>query len=294
MQKIYPCLWFDGQAEEAARLYTSLFPRSKIGRAACYGKSASQASGQKEGTTMTVEFELEGQRILGLNGGAHFKFSPALSFFVLRNSEEAIDRLWEGLSSGGETRMPLNKYPWAEKYGWTTDRFGVEWQLMLTPQEQKIVPAFLFVKEQFGKGEEAIHFYQSVFKNSKIDSLSRDEATKTIQHCAFSLEGVGFVLMEGQGEHNFTFTPAFSLVVDCQNQQEIDDYWAKLSAGGSPGHCGWLTDKYGVSWQIVPSGLSELMAVPQQAENVMAALVEMKKLDLSRLEAAAQQAGSKA
>lgn len=289
-QKIYPCLWFDGQAEQAAGFYTALFPASRVSRTARVTESVAKASGQQAGSVLTVDFELDGHRVLALNGGPHFKFTPALSFFVCRNDEQEIDRLWASLSSGGELRMPLDRYPWAEKYGWTADRFGVEWQLMLSPGKQKIAPAFLFVREQFGKGQEAIDFYRSVFRNSEIESIARDEATKSVQHCAFSLEGTDFALMEGPGEHNFTFTPAFSLVVDCQDQAEIDAYWSKLSDGGTTEQCGWLKDKYGVSWQVVPSSLGSLISQPGKADKVMAALMGMHKLDMGILEAAGNDA----
>lgn len=288
MQKINPCLWFDTQAEDAAKFYTSLFKKSKIGKIARYGEAGAQVSGQKKDSVMTVEFEIEGYKILGLNGGPIFKFTPALSLFVWCETEAEIDELWQKLGTGGEVRMGLDKYPWAEKYGWTADRYGVEWQLMLSPQAQKITPAFLFVKELFGKGEEAMNFYMSLFKNSQVHSIARDEATKTIQHCIFSLEGQNFALMEGEGSHNFTFSSAFSLVINCETQDEIDTYWTKLSAGGSTEQCGWLKDKYGVSWQITPRIMDELMSDPLKSEKVMKAMLQMKKLDIKKLRQAAE------
>lgn len=236
---------------------------------------------------MTVEFSLENQSILALNGGPLFKFTPSLSFFVWCNTEAEIDKLWQSLSSGGEVRMGLDKYPWAPKYGWTSDKFGVEWQLILAPgADQKIAPAFLFVEKLFGKGDEALNFYMSVFKNSRITFMARDETTKTIAHSSFTLEDQTFILMEGQGEHHHTFTPAFSLMVNCNSQEEIDDYWQKLSAGGSTSQCGWLTDKYGVSWQIVPAVMSELMSDPRKSEKVMKAMLQMTKLDIKTLKKA--------
>jgi predicted 3-demethylubiquinone-9 3-methyltransferase (glyoxalase superfamily) len=288
MQKINPCLWFDHQAEEAANFYTSLFKNSKIGRIARYSDSGAQVSGQKKGSVMTIEFELEGQNITGLNGGPYFKFTPALSFFVWYESEDEINHLWEQLSKGGETRMALSQYPWAQKYGWTADRFGVEWQLIHSKHKQKLAPALLFVQDLFGKGEEAIQFYMSLFKNSKIESMARDEASKSILHCIFSLGGQDFALMEGQGEHNFTFSSAFSLMINCDTQDEIDRYWTKLSEGGTTEQCGWLKDKYGVSWQIVPSILAEMMSDPDPAktERVMKAALQMRKPDLKLIEQA--------
>ncbi len=283
MQKINPCLWFNDQAEEATKFYTSLFKNSEVGKIARYSDTGGKVSGQKKDTVMTVEFELEGQTILALNGGPTFKFTPALSLFVWRKTEKDIDELWEKLSAGGEVRMGLDKYPWAPKYGWTTDKYGVDWQLMLSDNEPKIAPAFLFVEKLFGKGEEAINFYMSLFNNSKIKFIARDESTKTILHCVFSLDGQDFVLMEGPGTHSFTFSHAFSLIVNCDTQEEIDDYWQNLSAGGSTEQCGWLKDKYGVSWQIVPSVLGELMNDPIKSDHVMKALVQMTKPDIAKI-----------
>jgi predicted 3-demethylubiquinone-9 3-methyltransferase (glyoxalase superfamily) len=216
----------------------------------------------------------------------HFKFTQALSLFVWCDTEKEIDELWQKLSKGGEVRMGLDKYPWAPKYGWTADKYGVEWLLIQSSHKQKIAPAFLFVQNLFGKGEEAVQFYMSQFKNSKIEFMARDEATKTISHCVFSLDGQDFVLMEGQGTHNFTFSPAFSLMVSCRTQDEIDEYWRTLSAGGSTDQCGWLTDKYGVSWQIVPALWEELMADPKKSEKAMKALIKMTKLDIKELKRA--------
>lgn len=288
MQKISSCLWFDNQAEEAARFYVSLFKNSKIGKIARYGDSGSKVSGQKKGSVMTVEFEIEGQNILGLNGGPQFKFTPALSFFVWCETERELDELWRNLSLGGVVRMGLDKYPWSEKYGWTSDRYGVEWQLILSSHKQKIAPCFLFVDKMFGKGEEVMNFYMSIFKNSNVEFLARDEATKTIMHAVFSINGQNFVLMDGQGEHHYTFSHGFSLVVNCDTQDEVDEYWAKLSKDGSTEQCGWLTDKYGVSWQIVPKVLENLISDPDpvKSERVMKAMLSMQKLDIKGLEQA--------
>ncbi|MHB0972504.1 MAG: VOC family protein [Thermoanaerobaculia bacterium] len=155
MQKITPCLWFDGQAEEAAKFYTSIFPNSKIGKIARYGESG---PGPK-GSVMTVSFEIDGQEFLGLNGGPMFKFTPATSF-----------------------------------------------------------------------------------------------------------------------------------IVNCTSQKEVDDYWAKLlEGGGLENQCGWLQDRFGLSWQIVPTRLQELISTPDpmKSQRVMAAMLKMVKLDVAELERAA-------
>lgn len=120
MQAFTPCLWFDGKAEEAAKFYTSIFKNSKITAITHYGKSGSKASGQPEGTVMTVAFQLDGQDFLALNGGPEFKFSPAISFIANCNTQQELDDLWEKLSEGGE-KGPC---------GWLTDPFGVSWQIV--------------------------------------------------------------------------------------------------------------------------------------------------------------------
>jgi predicted 3-demethylubiquinone-9 3-methyltransferase (glyoxalase superfamily) len=144
-----------------------------------------------------------------------------------------------------------------------------------------------------GKAEEAARFYASIFKNSKIGSISRysDAAAAaagrpkgTVMTVAFNLDGQNFVALNG-GPH-FKFTEAISFVVNCDTQTEIDDFWEKLSEGGEPGPCGWLKDKYGLSWQIVPAALGEMMKDPKGAERVMEALLKMKKLDLKVLKEA--------
>lgn len=121
MQKFTPCLWFDHQAEEAARFYVSIFKDSAIVAITHYGKAGAEASGQPEGSVMTVSFRLEGQDFLALNGGPNFTFSPAISFMANCEDQEEIDRLWEKLTAGSGAPMEC---------GWLTDRFGVSWQIV--------------------------------------------------------------------------------------------------------------------------------------------------------------------
>lgn len=124
MQKITPCLWFDNQAEEAATFYTSIFKNSKIGRMTRYGKEGYEIHGRPEGTVMTVEFEIEGQAFIALNGGPIFKFNEAVSFQVLCKTQEEVDYYWEKLSEGGD--------PKAQQCGWLKDKYGVSWQIVPT------------------------------------------------------------------------------------------------------------------------------------------------------------------
>ena len=124
MQKISPCLWFDDQGEEAAKFYTSIFKDSKIGDVTRYGKEGYEIHGRKEGTVMTVEFEIEGQKFLALNGGPIFKFNEAISFQVYCETQEEVDYYWEKLSEGGDEK--------AQQCGWLKDKYGVSWQIVPT------------------------------------------------------------------------------------------------------------------------------------------------------------------
>ena len=290
MQKITPFLWFDSQAEEAATFYTSLFDNSRIGMVRRYG----EAGPGPKGTVMTLDFQLCGARFMALNGGPVFKFTPALSFFVSCASEEEIDRLWRSLSAGGSVMMELQKYPFSDKFGWLSDRYGLSWQLNLTGT-RKITPFFMFVGEQHGKAEEAMTSWCSLFPRSRIEQVQRygsnqGGAEGAVMHGRFVLDNQEFMAMDSNHPHAFTFTPALSFFVDCTTQEEIDIFWEKLGKGGRTDQCGWLQDKYGVSWQIVPAILGELLGDPDpvKAKKVTQAMLKMTKLDIAELKKASR------
>jgi predicted 3-demethylubiquinone-9 3-methyltransferase (glyoxalase superfamily) len=293
-QKIVPCLWFDHEAEEAAKFYESVFNDSKIIHISHYGKESAKVSGQPEGSVLTVEFKLMGQKFIGLNGGPVFKFSPAVSLYVGCKTAGEVDRLFTALSEGGGILMPLDKYKFSERYAWVTDRFGVPWQLFLGPSSpQAITPCLMFVKERYGKAEEAARFYTFVFEDSTIDALvpyEKDEGEKdgAMKHISFSLSGSNFIAMDSGKDHAFGFTPAISFMVECETQKRIDRLWEHLSFVPEAEQCGWLQDQYGVSWQIVPSSLGRMMKDKdaKKTERVMEALMPMKKLDKRVLERA--------
>jgi predicted 3-demethylubiquinone-9 3-methyltransferase (glyoxalase superfamily) len=297
-QKIIPNLWFDRQAEEAAHFYTSLFKNSRIGNRIRAGKAGVETHGLAEGTVMTVEFEIEGQKFVGVNGGPLFKFTPAISFLVACRATEEVDALWEKLSRGGAALMELGEYPFSERYGWTRDRYGLSWQVMamgVSEIRQKIIPTLMFVGEQCGKAEAAIRLYTSVFNDSGIGGILRygkgeePDREGTIKHAAFTLQGQEFAAMDSALDHDFTFNEAVSLMEVCETQAEIDHYWEKLTAdGGQESMCGWLKDKYGVSWQVAPAGLDKMLRDPDQAkvERVTNAFLKMRKFDLTELQKA--------
>jgi predicted 3-demethylubiquinone-9 3-methyltransferase (glyoxalase superfamily) len=156
---------------------------------------------------------------------------------------------------------------------------------------QRITP-FLWFDDQ---AEEAMNFYVSIFKNSKVGRVTRyGEAGPgpkgSVMSATFQLEGQEFMALNG-GPH-FSFTPAISFFVNCETQEEVDELWKKLSAGGKTERCGWLKDKYGLSWQIIPSALGRLMGDNNaaKAQSVMKAMLEMDKIDIARLQQAYDQA----
>lgn len=272
---IYPCLWFDGTAKNAATYYCEIFNSSKI----------------LSENPIVTKFEIEGKAMIAINGGPMFKINPSISLFVACSSIEEIENVYNKLVDGGNIMMPLNTYPWSEKYAWIVDKFGMTWQLMLdtsADEKQKITTSFLFANEQYGKAYEAIQHYTSIFPNSKIVSTSFYEEGEpqlkgNLKFGNFSINNESFNAMDGPGNHAFQFNEGLSLVVECNTQTEIDYYWEKLTENGEESMCGWLKDKHGVSWQIIPAILGELMNNPEKAPRVAEAFMKMKKFDLATI-----------
>jgi len=274
--KLQPCLWFDGQAKNAATFYCSIFSDAKI----------------LVDTPMVVKFEIAGKMIMGLNAGPNFRINPSISFFVTCTSTEEIEHTWEKLLDGGKAMMPLDKYPWSEKYGWLVDKFGMTWQLILgeMPDErQKIICSFLFTGDKYGQARQAMEHYTAIFPGSKINQMELYQAGEaqpegSLKFGHFSLNDEQFAAMDGFGAHEFVFNEGVSILVECENQEEIDHYWNSLTAGGRECMCGWLVDKFGVSWQIVPRIIGSLMTNPDKAGKVMQELMKMKKIEIDTLQ----------
>jgi predicted 3-demethylubiquinone-9 3-methyltransferase (glyoxalase superfamily) len=288
MNKINPFLWFDSEAEEASELYASAFEDSGVEQVSRYG----EAGPGPKGKAMVVSFKLEGRAINALNGGPVFRFNPAISFFVNRGTEGEVDALWARLSDSGKVLMELGKYPFSEKFGWLEDRYGLSWQLHLGGGSRGIAPLLMFCGAARGKSEEAMRRYVSIFEGSRIDRVERYAAGEggiegELKHARFFLGDDEFMAMDSGVEQPYTFTPAISFVVNCETQDEVDEFWEKLSEGGNKGQCGWLEDRYGVSWQIVPIAMAELMSGdPERAARVTAAMLKMTKLDIGLLKEA--------
>ena len=302
MQKIIPHLWFDKEAKEAAEFYTSLFPDSEITNVTTLHDTPS-------GDADTVSFRLWGYNFMAISAGPLFKFNPSISFMVNFDPSQdpdartRIDEIWEKLAEGGQVLMAIDKYPFSERYGWIQDKYGVSWQLIFTNPEGEerpvIVPSLLFVGDLVGKAEEATDFYLSVFENSKRGALARYPAGMepdkegTLMFTDFMLESQWFAAMDSARQHNFSFNEAISLMVRCEDQGEIDYYWEKLSAVPEAEQCGWLKDKYGVSWQIVPVAMEEMFkdGDADKITRVTQAFLKMKKFDMAKLQEAAEGEG---
>ncbi len=299
MSRITPHLWFDREAKEAADFYVSAFPRSKV-----TATSTLRGVPSPSGDCDVVSFELSGQPFTAISAGPVFKFNPSISFFVNfdpsrdKEARKHLDGLWEKLAQGGQPLMPLDKYPFSEHYGWIQDRYGLSWQLILSkPQGEErpaIVPSLLFVGAVAGRAEEAVNLYLSVFKGSRWGNVVRygkgqePESEGSIMFSDFALGGQWFAAMDSAGSHKFAFNEAISLLIPCGSQGEIDYYWEKLSADPRAEQCGWLKDRFGVSWQVWPTEMGEMLSrgTPEQTARVTRAFLQMKKFDLEKLRAA--------
>ncbi len=291
IRPITPSLWFDTQAEEAANFYCSLFTPSSVKSITRYSKEGFEFHKRPEGSVLTVAFQLAGLPFTALNGGPQFAFNPSVSFYVVCRTEQEADALWNSLQEGGSVMMPLDKYPWSAKYGWLNDRFGLSWQVAVHEEEKfedKISPAFLFMGENQPKGEEALQFYTSLFPGSSVVHIARFEEGEgsipgTIKHAMFKLNHQTFMIMGSSMQHAFDFNEAVSFQVLCDTQQEIDHYWHAFADGGLESQCGWVKDRFGVWWQVVPAILPKLLSDPAKAGNVMNAFLQMKKFDIEQL-----------
>ena len=295
MQKIKPHLWYDKEAKEAAEFYTSFFPNSKITNVTTLHNTPS-------GDCDVVSFELCGLEFMSISAGPLFTPNPSVSFHVKCSTKDQVDALWKKLSVDGAVLMELDQYPFSERYGWLQDKYGVSWQLMYVGNSEKpqITPVLMFVGDNCGKAGEAINFYTSVFSPrgnegpSKVHSVQQYEKADspdkegTVKYAQFTLLGQDFGAMDSAHAHNFKFNEAISFMVDCDMQEEIDYYWNKLSADPKSEQCGWLKDKFGFSWQIVPRIMEEMLkeGTQEQIDRLTKAFLKMKKFDIAELKQA--------
>jgi predicted 3-demethylubiquinone-9 3-methyltransferase (glyoxalase superfamily) len=271
---IYPCLWFDGQAKEAALFYSTIFKNFSL----------------MSENPMVVIFEINGKKIMALNGGPQFKINPSISFFINCSTEAEVEQIWNALLSGGKAMMPLGNYAWSKKYGWVQDKFGMTWQIMVSQQpltQQTLTPSLLFTSNQFGKAEMALNFYTKLFENSAITTNmpypKEDTNAGKVLYSEFQLNKYPLIAMDGPGVHEYSFNEAVSFVVECETQQEIDYFWDAFTKEGEESMCGWCRDQFGIFWQVVPAILGKLMSDPDKSQRVMQAFLKMKKFNIETL-----------
>lgn len=280
-QVITPAIWCDGTADEAAQFYTDVFRDTSI---------AEQAPG------LAATVSIHGFRLSLINGGNQYAPNPSISCILnfdplLFGGEEQarayLDELYKRLSTGG-VLMELGEYPFSPRYAWVRDRFGMTWQLMLTDPDGDprpfVIPSFMFGGTNHAHAEEATDAWIALFDNARRGALYRYEEggpldAGTVMFTDFTLRGTWMAATDSGTFHDFTFTPGVSMIVSCRDQEEIDRYWAGLSAVPEAERCGWCVDRWGVSWQVVPHNIAELMANAATRDNIL----HMGKIDLTTL-----------
>jgi predicted 3-demethylubiquinone-9 3-methyltransferase (glyoxalase superfamily) len=305
MEKITPHLWFNTEAAEAAEFYISLLPGSRL-------NNVTKLTGTPSGDCDLVSFELAGLPFMAISAGPLFRFNPSVSFQIKCGSREEVDSIWERLSPGGTVLMPLDSYPFSERYGWLEDKYGLSWQVIYAGGSsigQRIIPVLMFVGKVCGKAEEAISLYTSVFGDAPEEAMHKEttahilarygqndgpDKAGSVRYAQFSLLGQEFGAMDSAREHNFAFNEAISFLVPCDTQEEIDYFWGKLSSDPKAEQCGWLKDRYGLSWQIAPTIMQQLLKSSDKArlERVTQAFLKMKRFDIAALERAASGSGA--
>lgn len=280
-QRIIPAIWCDAAADEAARFYADVFREGSV---------VEQAPG------LAATVSIHGFRLSLINGGDQYAPNPSISCILnfdplLFGGEDQarayLDELYERLSGGG-VLMELGEYPFSARYTWVRDRFGMTWQLMLTDPAGEprpfILPSFMFGGTNHANAEEATEAWIALFDDSRRGALRRYEEggpmeAGTVMFTDFTLRGTWMAAMDSGAFHDFTFTPGVSMIISCRGQEEIDRYWTGLSAVPEAERCGWCVDRWGVSWQVVPDNIAELIADAATREKIL----QMGKIDLTRL-----------
>ncbi len=282
MQKITPQLWFDKEAVEAAEFYASVFDDSKI-------KFKTKIYDTPSGDCDMVGFQVMGYDFMAISAGPMFKINPSISFHSKCRSTNEVDKIWGKLRTGGTVMMELGEYPFSKRYGWIQDKYGVSWQLIHVDGDfkQRITPVLMFTGKACGKAEEAINYYASIFPGSGVQVLARyakgeePDREGTVKYAQYNLDGQEFGAMDSALDHKFGFNEAVSLIVNCKDQDEIDHYWKKLSAVPEAEQCGWVKDRYGVSWQIIPANMGEILG--KKPEKTTPVMLSMKKIIIADL-----------
>lgn len=301
-QRIVPNIWCNGNAEEAGAFYASVFENSHAEVESRYPtEGLLEFQRPLAGKALTVALTISDYLFRLINAGDNFAPNPSISFMLnfdplLFDGDEtlaraSLDRIWERLADGGKPMMPLTEYPFSAHYGWVEDRYGVSWQLILTDPAGDprpfIMPALMFDGESQDQAAEAADYYTSLFasvmesdggtavgKRQPYGVPAGLAGPEALAFGEFRLGEQWFVGNDNGSGVDHPFSCGVSLEVQCRDQAEIDHLWVGLSAVPEAEQCGWLVDKFGVNWQIVPDRMGELMQLPGAFEHLM----EMKKL----------------
>lgn len=293
-QRIIPNIWCNRTAVEAGEFYASALPSTTSEVGAHYPQELPDFQADFAGEVLTVDLRVDGYLITLINAGDEFRPNPSISFMLnfdplLFGRDESVtrarlDEVWAKLTDGGRVLMDLGEYPFSKRYGWVEDRYGVSWQLILTDPEGAprpfVIPQLMCAGPVQNRAREAAEYYCALFDDSGLGMVveyleqTGPANSGSVMFGEFRLFDQWFATMDSAVDQDFTFTPGVSLEVRCEDQAEIDRYWDALSAVPEAEQCGWLADRYGVSWQIVPENMGELMARPGAYERML----PMKKL----------------
>lgn len=288
VQKITPNLWCNGNAEAMVDFYKTAFTDVEVQQTEHYPLTAEEglADFQRDlaGKVLTIQFRIHDLEFVAINAGPEFSPNPSISFFVnfdpSRGQTAAeLDALWARLSDGGTVLMELGEYPFSPHYGWVQDKFGVSWQLILTNPDGEprpmIMPSLLFTDKAQNQAHQAAELYVSLFGDAAIGSMNTYgqptglASAEAVAYGDFRIGDTWLAVMDNGGvDHTFAFNEGVSLSIACRDQAEIDKLWAVLSTVPQAEQCGWCKDQFGVSWQIVPENMAELMQKPG-AFNIM-------------------------
>lgn len=294
-QRIVPNLWFAGNAEEGGNFYAEVFRGARVGDIQRY-PTEGLLDFQKElaGQPLTVDVELPDLKISLINAGNEFHPNPAGNFMInfdpsrFDDAAEYLAQMHAALSDGGTELMPLGEYPFSPKYAWVTDKFGVSWQLMLTDPAGEprpfVIPSLMFCGPAQNRCAEAVEHYLATIPGSRWGNrFDYPEATGpakpgSVMFSDFQLAGQWFTAMDSGVEQPFTFNEGFSLMISADGQAELDRLWSALSKVPESEQCGWCKDEYGLSWQVIPANMGELMSRPGAYEKMMS----MHKIEIDK------------
>jgi predicted 3-demethylubiquinone-9 3-methyltransferase (glyoxalase superfamily) len=293
-QKIIPCIWFDGDADDAVAFYLTVFAGSRErGRSVYPNEGLADFQKDMAGKTLTIDFTIGDVRLTALNAGTEFEPNPMLSFILNFDpstcpaAADRLDAVWQRLSDGGKVLMELGEYPFSRRYGWVQDRFGVSWQLILTNPEGEprpfVIPSLMFANANVNRANEALEFYPSIFPDARVGNVVKYPENQdlvvggSVMFGEFAVGSQWFAVMDSPVAHDFNFNEGVSLQVECRDQAEIDYLWGRLSSVPEAEVCGWCKDKFGVSWQVVPAHLDQIMTPTNFAR-----MLTMKKIEIAQ------------